>query len=68
MTQNEAILKHLYKHKTITRIEAFTKHGICNLWARISELIDEGHKIGGHMVKVKTRYGSASVKRYYLAR
>ena len=68
MTQNEAILKHLRRHKTITTMEAFKNYGVCRLSERIRELKALGKKIGGHMVKVKTRYGSSSVKRYYLAR
>jgi hypothetical protein len=68
MTQNQAILKHLKRYGTMTRIQAFSDYGICNLWSRISELKRDGHKIGGHMCRVKTRYGSANVKKYYLVR
>lgn len=68
MTQTEAILKHLRKKKTITQLEAFTGLGVCRLSERIRELKREGHKIGGHMVRVPTRYGSANVKKYYLAK
>lgn len=68
MTQNEAILKHLRRNKTITTIEAFRDYGICRLSERVRELKALGKRIGGHMVKVKTRYGSTNVMKYYLAR
>jgi hypothetical protein len=68
MTQNDAILKHLRRHKTITTIEAFKNHGICRLSERVRELKAAGKRIGGHMVRVKTRYGVTSVMQYYLAR
>jgi hypothetical protein len=68
MTQNEAILKHLRRNKTITQLEATYQLGCLRLSERIRELKSAGHKIGGHMVRVKTRYGAANVKRYYLAR
>lgn len=68
MTQNDLILKHLRQHKTITRLQAVKKFGCLNLWARIAELKAMGKKIGGHMVRVRTRYGFTSVMQYYLAR
>jgi hypothetical protein len=68
MTQNQAILKHLRRHKTITTLEAVREIGCLRLSERIRELKRDGHKIGGHMCKVKTRHGSATVKRYYLVK
>lgn len=68
MTQNQAILKHLQRGKTITRMEAFLKYGVCNLWARCAELKKQGHKIGGYMARVRTRDGFTHAKKYYLGK
>lgn len=68
MTQKERILNHLRKCKTITRLQAVKRYGCLNLWARISELKEDGHRINGVMVNVKNRYGDrTAVKSYYLA-
>ena len=37
MSQKEQLLKYLMKHKTITPAEAFSKLGIYNFSARLSE-------------------------------
>lgn len=68
MTQNEQILRHLKRYGTIIRMQAFQLYGVCNLWARCSELRDDGHKVDGYNVRVKTRHGAATVKKYYLVR
>ena len=65
MTQNETILRHLKRFKTITTLQAI-QMGITRLSGRIYDLKGMGHKIGGVTVRVKTRYGEANVKRYYL--
>ena len=62
-TQNERLLAYLERHGTITRWPAFSKLGIANLWARIAELREEGHKIKDR--RVTTRSG-AHVKEYEL--
>lgn len=38
MTQNELILAHLKKGKTLTRLQAMLEYGVGNLPARIHEL------------------------------
>lgn len=45
MTQNELIMKHLRKGKTLTRLEAFFLYRIQNITARITELKGQGHEI-----------------------
>lgn len=44
MTQNESLLAYLKKHQFITRRDAAIKLGIMNLWARVSELEEQGHR------------------------
>lgn len=68
MNQNAAILKHLKRHRTITTLEAVEHIGCLRLSERIRELKKDGHKIGGHMVEVRSRHGMARVKRYYLCK
>jgi len=68
MTQNQRILSHLKRYKTITRLQASKNYGVLNLWARIRELKDDGHPINGIMMDAKNRYGdNTRVKCYYLA-
>ena len=66
MSQIVDILKHLKRFRTITTLQAFSLYGVTCLHKRIAELRDKGHKIGGYMVRVKTRRGHARVKRHYL--
>jgi hypothetical protein len=45
MTQNEALLAYLKKHHFITRVQAASKPLlIMNLWSRIAELEEQGHR------------------------
>lgn len=44
-TQNERLLTHLKKHHFITRLEAASKPlYIMNLWSRVAELEEQGHR------------------------
>jgi hypothetical protein len=43
-TQNERLLAYLKKYHFITRYEAFIELGITNLWARVAELEEQGHR------------------------
>ena len=66
MTQKERILRHL-KARTITTMTAFRLYGITCLHKRISELRDDGHKIGDQMATVRNRYGqNCRVKMFWL--
>lgn len=43
-TQKQAVLAYTRKHKFITRRQAAVELGVMNLWARIAELEDDGHR------------------------
>ena len=45
MNQNDHILKHLKRHKTITPLEALHLYGCFRLSGRILELRQAGHNI-----------------------
>lgn len=45
MTQNETILQHLRKARSISQREALIDHGIQSLTKRISELREMGYNI-----------------------
>lgn len=60
MTQNEAVLKHIKTHGTITSMEAFELYGITRLSARISDLRGMGYNIGSTTVTTKNRYGQTT--------
>lgn len=66
MSQTQDILKHLKRFKTITVMQAFALYGVTCLHKRISELREKGHKIGGVMIKVRTRRGHTRVKQHYI--
>jgi hypothetical protein len=44
-SQNQMVLEHLKKHKSITGWDAITKYHITRLAARIKDLKDSGHCI-----------------------
>lgn len=46
MNQEQVILKHFQKHKTITSMEAIELYGFTRLSAIIFNLRESGHKIG----------------------
>ena len=57
-SQNQMVLSHMTKLKTITRIEAFECYGITRLSARIYDLRERGHKIGMVWEESVNRYGT----------
>lgn len=64
--QQKRILKHLDRHFSITRMEAYDKLGITELPKRISELRQAGYKIGDQWLEVVNRYGEKTrVKEYF---
>ena len=57
-TQEQVLLNHFAKYKTITSIEAFELYGITRLSARIYDLRERGHKIGMVWEESVNRYGT----------
>ena len=69
MTQNEALLKYLKKHKGITQWDAAEKLGILRLSERVRELESDGYLIARSSCNKTNRYGHNSrFVRYSLAR
>ena len=62
MSQKNAILGYLKRHKTITAIQALDAIGCFRLAARVQELRDSGHKIATEWV----RKGEKRFARYRL--
>ncbi len=58
ISQKEQLLKYLMKHKTITPAEAFSKLGIYNFSARLSELKNSGYKFNVKIVTKKNLNGT----------
>lgn len=56
-SQNQMILAHLMKHKSITSIQAFELYGITRISARIYDLREQGKKIGMVWETGVNRYG-----------
>jgi len=54
MNQNQTVLKHLKARKSLTRMQAFTKYGICELSSRIGELESQGYVIPRRPLKLKS--------------
>lgn len=67
MNQEQVILKHLQKHKSITSMEAIKLYGFTRLSATIFNLRKSGIKIGMVWEYGVNRYGN-SIKwgRYFL--
>lgn len=67
MNQEQVILKHLQKHKSITSMEAIELYGFTRLSATIFNLRKSGIKIGMVWEYGVNRYGN-SIKwgRYFL--
>ena len=66
-TQNEIVLEHLRKHKTITSWEAIMEYGITRLATRIFQLKEEGYNIPSERINVTTRLGrNTNIARYSL--
>ena len=57
-SQNQMVLSHMTKHKTITSMDAFSLDGITRLSARIYDLRERGHKIGMVWEESVNRYGT----------
>lgn len=57
-SQNQMVLSHMTKYKTITSIQAFENYGITRLSARIYDLRERGHKIGMVWEESVNRYGT----------
>ena len=57
-SQNQMVLSHMTKHKTITSMDAFSLYGITRLSARIYDLRERGHKIGMVWEESVNRYGT----------
>ena len=53
VSQNQAVLRHLNNHGTITPIEALNLYGIFRLGARIHDLRQKGHNINTVLVGEK---------------
>lgn len=60
MTQTEKVLERLKKGETISTYDAFIKHGITRLSARIYEIRQLGYDIGNVHVTKKNPDGSRS--------
>lgn len=64
MTQNQWLINHFKKGKTITTLQAH-REGICSLSKRICELRELGYSIDAPMITVKSRWGrKVKVARY----
>lgn len=67
MKQQEMILRHLKSHKRgITSRDAIEKYGCTRLSGVIFQLKKKGYNISSEREYVATRYGHASIARYFL--
>jgi hypothetical protein len=57
MNQQERILAYLQEGNKLTRLESWSKLGVLEAPARISELRAKGHAIKTKMITVTNRYG-----------
>lgn len=53
-SQNAAILAYVRRRHFITRMDAFRHCQVCNLWARIAELEEQGYRFDRRPVKTRT--------------
>lgn len=51
MSQNDKIIKHLQKGRSLTPLQALDRYGCMRLASRIGELRDRGYKIVSNRVK-----------------
>ena len=56
-SQRERLLSHLQSGESLMRVEAWSRLGILEAPARISELRSMGHDITTEMMTVKNRFG-----------
>lgn len=66
MTQNEMILNHLKRNRSITQLEALNRFGVMRLASRIDELRQIGMNIETELVSVETKRGVAKIAKYRL--
>ena len=59
MTHHERILDYIYRHGSITPMDAFMDLGITKLATRVSELIRGGVRISKAQKTGKNRFGDA---------
>ena len=62
MSQNQEILNHLMKGKSITALEAIEKYGVMRLAARICDLRDRQYMIS----KVMIEHNKKRFAKYYI--
>ena len=66
-TQREMIIKYLKRGKRLTALGAIDQFGCTKLATRVSELIDQGHRINKQWIEVKDRFGVARrVMQYWM--
>ncbi len=58
MNQQQAILKHFKVRKTLTRAQAMSDYGICELSSRLGELQALGHRFHITMTSKVNRFGN----------
>ena len=57
MTQNDAVIKHIEDHGSISQMEAYSELGVCRLSERIREIERAGRAVVRKRVTDKNRYG-----------
>lgn len=68
-SQKDDLVNYMRIHGSVTRMEAFSDLGICELASRIGELEKDGHKIEREWVDGRAKNGrSWRIVRYRLAR
>lgn len=68
MNQNQAILKHLKKHRKITPLEALRLYGVFRLSGRVLELRQAGNRIKTTIIEVSSERGKKRVAEYSLVK
>lgn len=66
-TQATRLLKWLKDGKHINRIHAYDRLGIMNLNGRVSDLINDGHKVRRKKVRITNRFGEhTNITEFYM--
>lgn len=68
MTQQERLIKHFKKTKTIDPLRAWTGLGIYRLSARILELRQIGYEIDTQKKRIKNKFGEECIVAQYRMR
>lgn len=68
MSQNQQILEHLKKYKTITPAEAYNLYGVFRLSARVLDLRGEGHSIITSIIEKTGKRGTKRFAEYRLVK